>query len=482
MFDFTTAAMVLWSIFSDSGAHPDSIGTALLPDPIVFLASGCIGLLMGSSLWLWMYLHRRQRVLAAELEVRSRQLALAHEETLRTQALLQGVIDTLPMAIWAVDASGQLILQNRFSISAIGDHRGHRLTELPLALQIIQPWQDAIVPGLQGQAAVHEHWHDLGSGDPRRMQVRIAPVQLNTSLIAVVGAHFDITERFRNDEIPRATQRMATLGELTRDITHDFNNLLAGIRGYADLITFRSRDEQAHTYAAKICATVSQAQTLTARILGFARRDAVRRDFYDAHGVISAAIDLFTATNPHLVVISSLSAERFQVRGFADLLENAILNLCLNARDALPSGGQVHIASTVCAVDAATASSLRPYAAKPGEFLHITVCDTGLGMIPEVIARCLEPLFTTKGEKGTGLGLANVHACVLDHQGALRIDTAPNQGTTVHLWLPLSEKRLPLKPLSETPPDLAGPDIIRPSPQLALERPANQTVRGITCA
>ena len=427
------------------GGFPNHLETALSgsessPYPLIAWVMGAVDVLLAGNLWLWFFMRRRQLALAADLTVRNQHLAAAHEEKILTQSLLQSVIDTLPMSIWAVDTNGHLILQNRFSISVIGDHRGQRLTDLPLAAQIVQPWQEAVAPGLLGESVIREHWHNLGSGDPRRLQVRIAPVQQNASIIAVVGAHLDITEHFRRDEIHRRTHRMVALGALASGVAHDFNNLLTGMRGYADLITMRSRDEQAHNYASKICATVAQAQALTTRMLAFTRREVLPPDLYDAHAVIAAAVDLFSATkHPDLLVVSTLRAERSQVRGFADELENAILNLCLNARDAMPSGGQMHLTSTVCTVDAATARGLAPYAPTPGEFLHITVRDTGLGMEPEVIAQCLNPLFTTKGDEGSGLGLPNVHACVLDHCGALRIETAPHQGTTVHLWLPLSD-------------------------------------------
>ena len=392
-----------------------------------------------SSVLIWNAALRRQVALAtADLALRNQHLATANEETLRTHALLQAVIDALPMSIWAVNTTGHVILQNRFSIGTIGDHRGHYLNELPLSPQVLEPWQEAIAPGLRGESATQERWHDLGSGDPRRLEIRIAPVRRDTTIIAVVGAQSDITERYRSDELHHRTRKMIALGQLAGGVAHDFNNMLTGILGFADLISIRVVDDKAKIYAAQISASVSQAQTLTSRLLSFARNGAASHDIYDAHAAITTALDLFSATKHHdLIVTNELHAEKSYVRGFPALFQNAMLNLCLNARDAMEFGGQLRITSDVCTLDVAAISLLRPYAATPGDFLHIAVSDTGLGMEPEVIAYCLEPLFTTKGEQGTGLGLPSVHACVIDHHGALRIESAPRQGTTIHLWLPL---------------------------------------------
>lgn len=400
----------------------------------LFFAGAVIG-----SLLKWNAKLRRQVALAtADVALRNQHLASANEETRRTHALLQTIIDALPMSIWAVNTTRQVILQNHFSINAIGDHRGQPLNELPLSPQVVEPWQEAIVPGLRGESATLERWHDLGSGDPRRLEIRIAPVRCETSIIAVIGIQFDITERYRSDELHHRTRKMIALGQLAGGVAHDFNNMLAGIMGFADLISIRVVDDKAKIYAAKISASVLQAQTLTSRLLSFARNRTVTHDLYDAHAAITAALDLFSATKHHdLIVTHQFDAEKSHVRGFPALFQNAMLNLCLNARDAMEFGGHLRITSKVCTLDAAATRRLKPYAATPGDFLHIAVSDTGMGMEPEVIAYCLEPLFTTKGERGTGLGLPSVHACVLDHRGALRIESAPRRGTTIHLWLPL---------------------------------------------
>ncbi len=425
--------------FLDDMVEPWMAHGAAATIPWLVIGGLILAVIIIGSVLMWNAMLRRQvALMTAELALRNQHLATANEETLCTHALLQAVIDALPMSIWAVNPTGHVILQNRFSIGAIGDHRGQYLSGLPLSPQILEPWQEAIAPGLRGESATHERWHDLGSGDPRRLEIRIAPVHRGAAIIAVVGAQFDITERYRSNELHHRTRKMIALGQLAGGVAHDFNNMLTGILGFADLISIRVVDDKAKIYAAKISAQVSQAQTLTSRLLSFARNRAVSHDIYDAHTAITTALDLFSATKHHDVIISSeLGAEKSYVRGFPAFFQNAMLNLCLNARDAMEFGGQLRITSDVCILDATATSLLKPYAAVPGDFLHIAVSDTGLGMEPEVIAYCLEPLFTTKGEQGTGLGLPSVHACVLDHHGALRIESAPRQGTTIHLWLPL---------------------------------------------
>ncbi len=275
------------------------------------------------------------------------------------------------------------------------------------------------------------------SGEVRHVLRRSTVVRAaNGCAVRVQGVILDITERTALEERLRQALRLQSLGQLAGCVAHDFNNVLTGIGGYAELLGTRTQDVQAKDYAARICGVVERAHTQTARLLAFARQGASTPVAFDAHVAIAAALDLFQAARPGLVEVNrSLTATATGLRGYRGQFESAILNLCMNARDAMPQGGRLTISTTNEDVD--DPDRLAPNTVSRGPFLRIEVVDQGQGMDSVVLTRCLEPLFTTKGERGTGLGLSTVQACAIDHHGALRLDSVPGRGTTITLWLPL---------------------------------------------
>ena len=249
------------------------------------------------------------------------------------------------------------------------------------------------------------------------------------------GVILDITERSQLEERLRVAQRMESLGQLAGSVAHDFNNILTAILGYAELIRLKVGDPIARDLSKRIASAIDQAHALTSHLLTFARQGIVRAEPFDAHVAITATLDLVQAMNHgHLKMVTDLAATVPVVHGFPGQFQSALLNLWVNARDAMPAGGTVTLTTANERID--EPARFAPYQLQAGPFLLVRVTDTGTGMEPAVLARCLEPLFTTKGERGTGLGLAGVLTCIIDHGGALRIDSAPGQGTTVSLWLP----------------------------------------------
>ncbi|HSN16269.1 MAG TPA: ATP-binding protein [Anaeromyxobacteraceae bacterium] len=158
---------------------------------------------------------------------------------------------------------------------------------------------------------------------------------------------------------------------------------------------------------------------------------------YDAREAVRVALELFdSAAGPGVAVVTDFTAEAGAVEGYRTDLQNAVLNLCLNARDAMPDGGRLVVRTRAVELSAVDAAALAPYALAPGRFVSVEVADTGTGMSPEVLASCREPFFTTKGEAGTGLGLWMVHCIAAGQGGALRIESRPGAGTTVAILLP----------------------------------------------
>ncbi|MBA2935428.1 response regulator [Sphingomonas sp. CGMCC 1.13654] len=235
-------------------------------------------------------------------------------------------------------------------------------------------------------------------------------------------------------------QKMESLGQLTGGIAHDFNNLLTIIVGNLDIAGRRlktgdvPRVERALAEAGE---GANRAATLTQRLLAFARRQRLAPRAVDLAGLIADMRPLVEHAASEAIAIEMFSeAGVWPVEIDVNQLENAILNLVVNARDAMAGGdlATLLIGLGNLVVDAAEAGR---HGVPPGDFVRLTVADTGTGMTEEVRARAFEPFFTTKGVgRGTGLGLSQVHGFVRQSGGFVTIDTRPGEGTGVHLWLP----------------------------------------------
>ena len=247
------------------------------------------------------------------------------------------------------------------------------------------------------------------------------------------------------DEL-RHVQRIETIGRLTGGIAHDFNNMLAIVIGGLDLATRRfakapeQGPEQALAAIARARAGAERAAALTARLLAFARPQPLAPRAVDANRLILDMSDMLRRTLGDDIRIEIRAAEGlWQCHADAGELENAIVNLAINARDAMLDGGGLTIttANESLAADDATDRDMSAEGARPGDHVSIEIADTGHGMPPDVIARAFEPFFTTKPVgKGTGLGLTQVFGFATRSGGHVSIASEPDQGTTVTLFLP----------------------------------------------
>jgi len=238
----------------------------------------------------------------------------------------------------------------------------------------------------------------------------------------------EIIERERVQQAMAQYQKMEAVGRLTGGIAHDFNNLLNVVQGSMDLILLMSKDEVAKKRAEIARKACQRGGKLTSQLLAFARNQSL--DLREA-----AIGELFDGVRE--LVASSLGSRialRFDVDAScppvladANQMEMALLNLAINARDAMPEGGALAFVAS-CDVPP-------PGFLEPGDYVRIAVTDTGQGMAPELVAKVFEPFFTTKGVKGTGLGLSQVYGMAQQSGGAARIVSAPGEGTTVEIWL-----------------------------------------------
>ncbi|WP_245446946.1 hybrid sensor histidine kinase/response regulator [Methylobacterium sp. 17Sr1-1] len=274
-----------------------------------------------------------------------------------------------------------------------------------------------------------------------RREALEAQVAERTAALAEANARLtaEIEERARIEEALRQAQKMEAVGQLTGGIAHDFNNLLTGIVGSLDLMQTRineGRTQNLTRYAGLAMASAHRAAALTHRLLAFSRRQPLEARAIDANRLVRAMDELLRRTLGERVQLEVVVAGGLWLTLCdPNQLENAILNLAINARDAMPEGGRLTIETANAHLDDAYVAS--EIGVRAGQYVCVGVSDTGAGMPPDVIARAFDPFFTTKPlGQGTGLGLSMIYGFAKQSDGHVRIYSEAGQGTTVKLYLP----------------------------------------------
>jgi PAS domain S-box-containing protein len=250
----------------------------------------------------------------------------------------------------------------------------------------------------------------------------------------------DMSERLEAEERQRRSQRLEAIGQLTGGIAHDFNNLLSVVIGNLELLQrqFGADESVAHRLRRALRAALRGAE-LTGQLLAFARQQPLEARVVDMNSCIVETIGLLERTLGEAIVIETRLDDQLW-RTYADptQLESALVNLSLNARDAMPDGGQLRIQTANVTFDTNVANSYVD--APPGDYTMLAVSDTGTGMSPEILSRVFEPFFTTKPPgKGTGMGLSMVFGFARQSNGGVRIYSEIGHGTTVRLYLPRAQ-------------------------------------------
>jgi PAS domain S-box-containing protein len=250
--------------------------------------------------------------------------------------------------------------------------------------------------------------------------------------------------RKRAEESLRQAQKMEAVGQLTGGVAHDFNNLLTIVLGGLDVIMRQLPKLPASPATARISRArdmalqgAQRAVTLTDRLLAFSRQQPLAPKPIDVDKLISDICELLRRTLGEAVSLETvLSAGLWRAHADAHQLESALLNLTLNARDAMPNGGKVTVETANCYLDDAYVASLAE-PVDPGQYVLVAVCDTGTGMDKATVEKAFEPFFTTKEVgKGTGLGLSQVYGFVRQSAGHIKLYSEPGEGTTVKIYLP----------------------------------------------
>ncbi|WP_167456066.1 PAS domain-containing protein [Methylobacterium currus] len=390
---------------------------------------------------------------AAEAATRDLTVSLGRQVADRTAELrLYGdIVQSSAAPICAFDTEYRLIAFNQAHIDAFHRIFGRRVQIGEVFPDLFPPDQSSVMRGFMARALTGECYtvtEPFGDPDLEKPTWEVSYSPLRDGEGRVIGAfHFakDISDRLRAEaelastqEALRQSQKMEAVGQLTGGLAHDFNNLLAGISGSLELMQTRlgqGRFADVERYMAAAQGAAKRAAALTHRLLAFSRRQTLDPRPTDVGQLAHGMHELIQRTvGPGITLDVVESPDAWPALVDPSQLENALLNLCLNARDAMPEGGRITVAVANRTLDARTA---RRHDMPEGEYVRLRVTDTGTGMSPDVIARVFEPFFTTKpiGE-GTGLGLSMIYGFAQQSGGQVRIASTLGEGTTVSLYLP----------------------------------------------
>lgn len=314
----------------------------------------------------------------------------------------------------------------------------------------------------------NEVQHALARREPFTLQYRIVTVtgEVKTvqehgqgifapdgEIVALEGVITDISDQVRLEEQLRHSQKMESIGQLAGGVAHDFNNMLTAIIGSAEIIMMGlDEGHRLLKFADTITKAASKSAELVRKLLLFSRKAPHDMLPVDINQLLGETISMLERSiDKRIEIVTDITAPDAKIIGDAGQLDNAFLNMLLNARDAMPEGGTLRIATRHCHIDEFFARQIG-FAVIPGEYIEVTIADTGTGMTPDVLEHIFEPFFTTKDVgKGTGLGLAAAYGTFKEHGGTIRVYSEPEQGSTFKVFLPLGTTAAPPIEAPEVP-------------------------------
>ncbi len=373
------------------------------------------------------------------------------EEALAERKLLADVFETTDAYIQVLDRDYNILAINRANRDEFERTFGVRPGPGDNVLDVLaaHPTEREAMRRDWARALAGESFTITREFDDPRLSRRLYEITMSPlygpegELIGAYHFGLDVSELRREQErlkeaeaALRQSQKMEAMGQLTGGVAHDFNNLLTPIMASLDMLVRKGvGGERERRLIDGALQSAERAKTLVQRLLAFARRQPLQPTAVDVARVVESMADLIGSTlGPTIALRLELAPDLPPARADANQLEMALLNLAVNARDAMPEGGGLTITGKPESVSEGHRSGLAQ-----GRYIRLGVRDTGVGMTPATLERAIEPFFSTKGVgQGTGLGLSMVHGLTAQLGGALTIDTAPGQGTSVDLWLPIS--------------------------------------------
>jgi PAS domain S-box-containing protein len=396
--------------------------------------------------WLLLRIYLLNGRLRREIATRRQSQAAVQERERRLQAILA----SLDEGVVVVDPHGRVAWINPAAERLTGHTGGTALGAAWTGLLDLQDAQNGhrldLAPG-----GTSRRFPDAmlcrADGSRLHLGIGLTPISDERGLLAgMVVVLIDLTLRIQLEERLHRQQTMESIGQLAGGVAHDFNNMLAGILGSAELLGARLHNLPEHRRLVDVVITAAgRAATLTRQLLDFSRRSTMQRSRIDLNQLAEDSLRLLArGTDRRITLSTQLEARQSWVDGDAAQLQNVILNLAINARDAMPTGGLLQVV---------TRNVVRPPDAKPaGACLELVVSDSGSGIPADVLPRIFEPFFTTKPVgRGSGLGLAAVLGTITRHGGSIDVDSRPGRGSSFVIRLPTVSEPAPGGPATESP-------------------------------
>jgi PAS domain S-box-containing protein len=367
------------------------------------------------------------------------------DELEQSRALLQAIFDTFPARIKVEDREGSELLINPAQASLYESlDAAPRSSKAVLGLDSKAYEQvDREIRSVVSEGRSYDYERQRSLLDGQQVCERIMRVPLKDAdgyIRGVLNVGIDITEHKATELQLRHAQKMEAMGQLAGGVAHDFNNLLQIMQGYAQLAREAADDPPRLQRALDhVLSAVDRSSKLTRQLLTFSRRQMLKPRKTDLDSLVENLLRMLARLIGEDISLEHRPADTaISIHADPSMIDQVLMNLCVNARDAMPEGGKLTLCTDAVTVDEAFCR-LHDLD-RPGRYALLTVTDTGSGIEPEHLQRIFEPFFTTKGEgKGTGLGLSIAYGIVRQHGGTLRVHSEPGRGTMFSVYLPVSE-------------------------------------------
>jgi PAS domain S-box-containing protein len=363
----------------------------------------------------------------------------AQEGLRRSELNFRSLVTNAPYGICRCDATGQILDANPAFLRMLGYSSVSELAGRHLGTMYsdAQQWFE-LADRLRSEAPFNGLTAEWKRKDDTKTVVRVSGRSVSDDEEGTAFELFaeDVTERRALEQQLQQSQKMEAVGRLAGGIAHDFNNLLMVISGYSEFLLERLGSEPAlRSPAQEIASAAERASSLTRQLLAFSRKQMLAPKMLDLNSVVTENVRMLKRMIGEDIDLVMIPAGQLgQVRADSGQIEQVIMNLAVNARDAMPSGGKLTIETSNVTLDEEYARVHTPVPA--GEYVMLAISDTGMGMDSETQSHIFEPFFTTKGPKGTGLGLSTVYGIVKQSGGYIWVYSESGKGTTFKIYLP----------------------------------------------